>query len=114
MPDLGELAFDSANRVERISTKSHANFSVPAFGFITVTVPHNLGYIPYYKAFYTYGAGKYYQLYAGVDSYDIAGNMVQIDNVYEDTVNFYVDVLSSAAGVVTGTIYYRIYAEQQV
>lgn len=108
------LDFSTAFRYEHIAVKGNIAFSVPAFGFVTNTIPHNLGYNPYVKSFYTFGDGKYFQLFTGTVSFNVDGNNMQIDDAFTDTVNYYVNLLNNAAGTVTGTIYYRIYAEPQV
>ena len=105
------LAFSSDFRYEHIAIKSHQPFSVSSFGDTTYTIPHNLGYIPYFKAWYTYGDGKYFQLFSGPVSYAIDGNGGQINNVYADTTNLYVEVSENNGSPISGTIYYRIYAE---
>lgn len=112
--DLSKLSSDSANRDERIVIKSHVDFSVAAFGVQTYTIAHNLGYIPYIKSFYTYGDGKYFRLFAGNTSYAIDGNGGQIDNEEIDTANYTVTVSENNGVPISGTIYYRIYAEPQI
>lgn len=107
--DLSKLSFYSGSRYERVALKDSATFSTA--GFVTVAISHNLGYKPYYKAWYTYGDGKYFQLYAGTGSFDIDGNGSQVDNVNVDTVNLNVSFF--AGSPISGAIYYRIYAEPQ-
>lgn len=111
--DLSKLASDSANRDERIVLKNHVAFSVTAFGVQTYTVAHNLGYIPYVKSFYTYGDGKYFRLFAGNTSYALDGNGGQVDNEEVDATNYTVTISENNGSPISGTIYYRIYAEPQ-
>jgi len=113
--DLEKLSFYSASRYERVALKSSQNFTVTGGGFgqTTVTIPHNLGYKPYYKAWYGFGSGKYYQLFAGTATYDIDGNGAQIDNVSVTTTDLIVVVDNFGVPAISGTIYYRIYAEPQ-
>ena len=114
MSDYSKIAFDSAQRLEHIATKSHFDFSVVGpTGFHLYTIAHNLGYAPYFKAFYTYGDGKYFDLFAGPASFNIDGNGGQIDSISVDATNLYVGIDANNAGTLTGTVYYRIYAEPQ-
>lgn len=115
MSEFSKIAFSSAYRYERVSLKSSVAFSVAGGGFAStiITVTHSLGYKPYYKAWYTYG-GKKFQLYAGTGSYNIDGNGGQIDNVNVTNTTFVVTVANFGAPAISGTIYYRIYAEPQI
>lgn len=115
MPYFPEkLSFLSTVRYEYIALKGSVPFSVAAFGIQTVTIPHNLGYVPYVKGYYTYGDGKYFRLYSGNVSYAIDGNGGQIDNESIDTSNYIIEVSENNGSPISGTIYYRIYAEPQV
>lgn len=113
--DLSKLSFYSGTRYERVVLKSNAPFSVVGggAGLTTVTIPHNLGYKPYYKAWYTFASGKYYQLWAGPGSFNIDGNNAQIDNVSVTTTSLIVAIDNFGIPAISGTIYYRIYAEPQ-
>src|ERR1700755_2871594 len=111
--DLSKLSADSANRDERIIIKGNVAFFVAAFGVQSYTVPHNLGYVPYVKSFYTYGDGKYFRLFAGNTSYGLDGNGGQIDNEEVDSSNYTITVSENNGVAISGTIYYRIYAEPQ-
>jgi hypothetical protein len=111
--DVSRLSFDSAFRYERIAIKSSIGFSVAAFGIKLLTIPHNLGYIPYVKSYYTYDDGKYFDLFSGITSYAIDGNGGQIDTAYADTTNYYVQISEQNGSPISGTVYYRIYAEPQ-
>lgn len=111
--DVSKLSFDSAFRYERIAIKSNTSFSVAAFGLQFLTIPHNLGYIPYVKSYYTYGDGKYFDLFSGNSSFGIDGNGGQVDTAYADATNYYIQISEGLGSPVSGTIYYRIYAEPQ-
>lgn len=111
---IGNLAFSSEFRYEHIALKSHKPFSVSSFGIQTLTIPHNLGYIPYVKSFYTYDNIKYFDLFPGTSSYSIGGNGGQIDNATVDTTNYYVTISENNGSPISGIIFYRIYAEPQV
>lgn len=113
MSNLNNLSFDSLLRVEHIALKSSSAFSVGAFAVKTITIPHNLGYSPYFKLFYTFVDNKYFAGFAGPGSFNIDGNSMQLDNINVDSTNLYVVVDNSGAGTITGTLYYRIYAEPQ-
>lgn len=111
--DASKLSFSSDFRYERVSLRGNRTFSVPSFGVTTLTIPHNLGYRPYFEAFYTYQNGKIYPFFAGPASYGIDGNTGQADNAYTDATNLYLSMAEgSGAGTITGTVYYRIYEEQ--
>lgn len=114
MSDFSKVAFSSAFRYERVATKGNKAFSVGAFGVTTYTVAHSLGYFPYYKAWYTYGDGKYFKIFAGTASFGIDGNGGQVDNVNVDNNNLNITISENSGGTISGTIYYRIYAEPQV
>ncbi len=113
--DPGKLSFDSAYRYERIAIKSSVPFSVAGggFGSTTVTIPHNLGYRPYVRSWYTYGSGKTFELFAGTGSFNIDGNSAQISNSNTTTTTFVVFIENFGLAAISGTIYYRIYAEPQ-
>lgn len=113
--DLSKLSFYSGSRYERVALKSSQTFTVAGGGFAntTVTISHNLGFKPYYKAWYSFGDGKYFQLFAGTSSFNLDGNNAQIDNVDVTTINLVVVVDNFGVPAISGTIYYRIYAEPQ-
>lgn len=115
MSDYNKVAFSSAFRYERVALKSSQAFSVAGGGFAntTVTIPHNLGYRPYIKAKYTYGSGKYFDLFAGPGSFNLDGNSAQISNANATTTNYIVFIENFGVPAISGTIYYRIYAEAQ-
>lgn len=115
MSDPAKISFSSAFRYERIVLKGSVGFSVAGGGFAntTVTVPHNLGYSPYFKARYNYGGSKTYALFAGPGSFNVDGNGGQISNVYVDTTNLVVFIENFNIPPISGTVYYRIYAEPQ-
>lgn len=106
-----KLAFNSATRYERLAKKGSSPISVSAFGVATVTIPHNLGYKPYYKLWYKVGS-MYIQLFAGPGNYDTAGQTEQAEDNYADNINVYATFSSAGTGY-TGTLFYRIYAEPQ-
>lgn len=110
---LSDINFTSAYRYERIALKGSQTFVVSASSFPTETIAHNLGYVPYVKLYYSFGDGKYFPMFAGPSSYDIDGNLFQIDNVYVDTANITLDLENDNSSSVSITVYYRIYAENQ-
>lgn len=116
MSDYSKLSFTSKFRYEHIALKGHADFTVAAGtgSTTTVTITHDLGYKPYYKARYTYGSGKYFSLFAGTSSYDIDGNMGEVVSVsVTDTALIIVMSNFDISNPISGTIYYRIYAEPE-
>lgn len=113
--NLAKQSFNSGNRYERIVLKSSAPFSVAGGGFAntTVTIPHNLGYKPYVKSWYTFG-GKVFDLFAGPASFNLDGNSAQISNANVTTSSYIIFIENFGGAVINGTIEYRIYAEPQV
>lgn len=113
--DLSKLSFYSPSRYERVALKGSSAFTVAGGGFAntTVTITHNLGYKPYYKGWYTYGSGKYFQLFPATSSFNIDGNSAQISNVSVTTSTMVVFIENFGVPAIAGTIYYRIYAEPQ-
>lgn len=116
MVDGSKLSFSSAFRYERVVKKSSKTFNVAGGGFAntTVTIPHNLGYRPYVKAKYSFGDGKYFDLFAGPGSFNLDGNGAQISNANADTINYTIFIENFGGPAISGTIYYRIYAEPQI
>lgn len=116
MSDYNKVAFSSAFRYERVALKSSKAFTVAGGGFAstTVTIPHNLGSRPYIKAKYTYGDGKYFDLFSGPGSFNLDGNSAQISNANANTTDYIVFIENFGVPAISGRIYYRIYAEPQV
>jgi len=108
-----KVVFDSRYRYENVAVKDGTPFSLSgSFSSTTLTIPHGLGYVPYVKAWYTFGSGQYYPVWTGSSSYAVDGNDAQIDDFYADATNLYFTVsLGFTGGSVSGTLYYRIYAE---
>lgn len=112
--DISKLGFDSGFRYERMVLKDHATFGpIIQFATQTLTITHDLGYKPYVKAWYTYGSGKIFDLFAGTASFDLDGNGGQIDNSFVDATTFVVTIINFGVSAISGTVYYRIYAEPQ-
>ena len=105
-------------RYEYVATKGTAPFTIGTtpFALYTVVIPHNLGYVPFYKMRYKYtGDDRYFDMFAGVDSYDIAGNDKQVYDIVADTTNITVTFTDGGGGTgATGNVYYRIYAEPKL
>ena len=113
--DPGKLNFDSAYRYERVAIKSSVPFAVAGGGFgnTTVTIPHNLGYRPYVRAWYTYGSGKIFELFTGAGSFNVDGNSAQISNANATNTDYIVFIENFGIPAISGRVYYRIYAEPQ-
>lgn len=115
--DVSKLVFSSNFRYEYIAKKGSVLFTVTTTfpnAVVTYTIPHNLGYIPFFRAWYTFNNISFFELFSGSTSYNIGGNGIEIDTVYADTTNLYVTVDNQGAATVSGRIYYRIYAEPQI
>lgn len=113
--DPAKLNFSSAFRYERIALKGSSSFNIAGGVFnTTITIVHNLGYVPYFKLFYSFSSGKTFALFAGPDSYDIDSNQVQIADVSANATSIVVTIDNYNVAAVSGSVYYRVYAEQQV
>lgn len=114
MPRYDRASFSSTFRYEYVSAKSGIAFSVGAGVFgQSIIIPHNLGYYPYYKLWYTFG-GKVFRLFAGPSTYNLDGNGAQIFSISNTTSAITISMDNNGASTISGTIYYRIYAEPQV
>lgn len=113
MSDFSKIGFTSKYRYEQVALKSHVDFTISgSFATTTATITHDLGIKPYFRARYTFGDGKYYSLFSGPGSYDIAGNGVTVDNIVVGTSTIQITFLNDfGAGTINGTVYYRIYDE---
>lgn len=117
MPDYNKVSFTNRFRYERQILKGSVPFSIGTSfpsNNPTITIPHGLGYKPYVKVWYTYTSGKVYEMFGGANSYGIDGNNAQVDNFYADENNLYITFFGLDVFVVTGRVYYRIYAEPAV
>lgn len=114
MRSLGNRYFDSQFRYERVYKRGSTPFSVAAFGVTTLTIPHNLGYVPYFKLWISYTTNGYiFDVASGPSSYGLGGNGGQTDSVKADSTNVYISVSeSTGAGSIAGTVYYKIFAEK--
>ena len=115
MINYSKAAFISIPRYEYVTIKSKSPFSIAGggFGSTTVSVPHNLGYKPYFKAWYTFDDVFYYRAFSGTGSYDLHGNGMQVDSISVTTTDLVFNLSNFAVPAITGTIHYRIYAEPQ-
>lgn len=111
--DASKIAFTSDYRYERVSAKGSKAFSISAFGQTQYSVAHNLGYKPYFRAWYTYDNSKYFQMFSGTASYALGGNGGQVDDISVDNTYFYFTISENNGSAISGTVYYRIYAEPQ-
>lgn len=101
----------------RVAVEGRSNYSIPASAFATttVTIPHNLGYVPYFRIWIKYPSGRTYYGNVGATSYEDS-SFTQTEDIHADTTNLYVRMADGAGAGVggSGTIYYRIYAEQAI
>lgn len=114
MADFGKLAFTSKFRYEQVQLHGSMPFSVTMAEFYKeFTITHNLGYTPFFRLWYDFGDGRVFELFAGPNSYNIAGNSAQVDNIYADGTKIVVAIDNFGSGpTVAGKIYWRIYQEQ--
>lgn len=112
--NYANVAFDSRLRYERVVDRDTATTTIaasPAGGQTALVIPHNLGYEPYYKLKYSFNGTRWYDLFAGVTSYDIAGNGKQVDDITVDSSNITVTFSDFANSASSVTVAYKIYAE---
>lgn len=113
--DLSGAAFDSRYRYERVGLKGHVDFSTSGF-FVSVTVSHNLGYVPYYKAYAKLDSDDnyYYLSSAGPNIlYGTGSSLTRLENFFADTINLYCTFDNFTPGTLSGSFFYRIYEEPQ-
>lgn len=107
-------AFATQFRYERAAGLSHNNFTIAGggFGVTTVTIPHNLGYRPYFKLWVKFASNKMYPVFGGPASYNLDGNNFQVENVTSDATNITVVLDNFGVPALSGTLYWRIYEER--
>lgn len=113
MLNLAKTQFASIARYEYIAAKSHTTAPIVAGGGNTnITIPHNLGYVPFARLFLVLPGDS--NVYPILPNPQIAYDAYQIVNYYLDSTNVYL-TLSSPSSATAGnyTVYYRIYAEPQ-
>lgn len=108
--DNSKLSFRTAFRYEHIAKNSNGNLLkgnvIIASSNSSVTVPHNLGYVPYCKVFYEYPAGTIMPALA------TAGAFIEVDFVPTTTgltITAYTNYETPAFSNLK--VYYRIYEE---
>jgi hypothetical protein len=113
---LKDIAFSTNFRVENIHVKGTEPYTLgtdPFFNQTTVTIPHNLGYKPFFRVWVRFpGSTDIYYRASGPVSSGLVG-AYQIEEINTDTVNLYVTVSVSASSGASGDVYYRIYKEPQ-
>jgi hypothetical protein len=106
---LNNSAFISTSRYEHIALKSHQSFTTGS-NSVTVTITHNLGYVPYNKLYLQFpGDSNYYPIFSGGA---LAYDNWQVVN-YTATTTSIIFTTTSPSASQTATVYYRIYAEPQ-
>jgi hypothetical protein len=108
---LKDLAFSTQFRVEHVATKSHIDYTLAPFDFQTITIPHNLGYVPFFRLWVQFpGSSNLYYQASGPGTFALVGSF-QIEDIYADTTNVYVRIADYGGGSGNGKVYYRVYAE---
>lgn len=108
--NLNNVAFDSRYRYEYIFSKSHANFTTVG-GTAIVTVAHNLGYVPFFRFYFSFsGDTNFYLGFEGPNA--LLGNW-RVEILNADTANLNLTMNWLGSGQSSGTFYYRIYQEPQ-
>lgn len=111
---LDQIAFSTQFRYEYIDIKGDSSFSTGGFT-TSVTIPHNLGYVPYYKS-YVLLSGDTHYYYLSTSNPNLAygeSNQMSTESYYADSINLYCTFVNFTPGTLSGTFYYRIYAEPQ-
>lgn len=119
--DYSKLAFSSGFRYEHLATnasgaslKNHAAYTIGASfpsNQPTVTIPHNLGYTPFFRVFIKYPTETKIRVAINGSSGQSDDFNFEIQSLYADSTNLYIQVFGAVTG--SGTIYYRIYEESQ-
>lgn len=105
--DLTKVLFTTTVRYEYIALKGSVVFATSSSN-ATVTIAHNLGYIPFNTLFLQFaGDPNYYASFAGFGTQ--VGNWVVTD-YHADATNVYIS-FTNVSGDSSGIVYYRIYAE---
>lgn len=110
---LNEQAFSSKFRYEYISVKGESAFTTSGGGTNTamITIPHNLGYVPFFRTYFLFSdIGGYYGGFNGPGL--LLGNW-EIESINADTADLNISLNNSTSTPTNGTVYYRIYAEPQ-
>lgn len=106
-------AYLSKYRVEYTALKGNSPFTTNGSGVFSVTITHNLGFIPYWRIYLNFNTETgYYVIFSGgsallgvggwrIDTYTASSTTITIAGSY------------LAGGVQSGTVYYRIYNESQ-
>ena len=110
------IAFSSQFRYERVASKGQISYNLgtnPYYNYSLFTIPHNLGYIPFFRIFIQLpGSSILFYKASGSSTYGLVGTY-QIDEIYADANNLYVGIENYEDTAGTGKIYYRIYEEEQ-
>lgn len=111
--NVATASFSSQFRYEHIAIKDHVSFTTSGGGTntATITIAHNLGYIPFFRVFFLFPSDSFY--YGSFNGpVQNLGNW-QINDINPDSTNLYISLTNYTSSVLTGIIYYRIYAEPQ-
>lgn len=110
---ISKLDFSSAFRYEYIDVKSSQTFTTSGGtpNTATITIPHNLGYIPFFRTYFLFSGDSNY--YAGFNGPGLILGDWQIENINADAFNINITLDNSTTNATTGAVYYRIYAEPQ-
>lgn len=115
MSKYDDMAFNTNFGYERIVSKGSKSFSIGVWGLTTVTIPHNLGYKPFFRLWITFGNGNLHSIASGFTTYGAFGAAgAQVDDYYADASNIYVKLSEYGVSAYSGTVYYRIYGETQL
>lgn len=109
---LKYIQFSSEFNYERFKETLTQAYSVGSFGQTTYTIPHNLGYRPFFRIFIVFPSGRLYLGVNGPATYE-ASSGAQCDNIKVDNTNFYVTMSENdGGGTISGTIYINVYEER--
>jgi len=107
---LKNIAFSSAFNYQEVKLKGSVLYTIAPYEFNKlVSIPHNLGYKPYFRLYFSLpGSGRIFSMIAGPGSYGLVGDY-QVDgyNSTETHVNFQLSNYGGGSGA--GRVYYRIY-----
>lgn len=112
--NFNDIALTSDYRYEHIALKGDRAVNTSGSS-VSVTVAHNLGYIPYYRCYVKFSTDSRYYYLTTANPNIFYGNSGQarIESFYADTNNLYCTFDNFTGGSLSANFYYRIYEEPQ-
>lgn len=110
--NYSKILFSSLFNYQKEAIVGSGNFALAALSNTTITIPHNLGYVPtarvWYEPYFNSAPSNQIWPLAGYQYGDLASNTLNhVGYAYLDSTNLYIVINSSTA--VTIPVYWRIY-----